>query len=259
MKYAVVSAAAVSLGLSLGLAACAEPIDENRGDDDTELAVATTDGEAEALERAVEAGDFATLRLGAKIVGPQGAESTGALSTPEGNFADIRSYVACPAGMDPCDPATAPEGTVYTYVHVIHPGEDNDPATGSGTGNDSSDVELANAFKMTQPAYGFTGVAGYSHAEALAAAGAKTRVVITCGEDGNLVWTVNPGDGGDQWEQAEPLTFYWQSTLPPSGPQRAYAIQANRTTATGPGPFPAVDEQAPNACTAPVATGRPGN
>ncbi|GEM_PF-250945 len=256
MKYAVPAVLAVSLGLSLGLAACAEPIDEsNDGSDLTELDTATTDGEEEALARAVDSGDFGELQLGAKIVGPQGPEPTGTLSTPEGNFADIRSYVACPAGMDPCDPANAPEGTVFTYVHVVHPGEDNDPSTGSGEGNDSSDIEIANAFKMTQPAYGFTGVAGYSHAEALSAAGAKTRVVITCGEDDNLVWTINPGEGGDQWEQAEPLTFYWQSTLPPSGPQEAYAIQANRTTATGPGPFPAPNDEVMNACRVPANNG----
>lgn len=243
------------LAIPLALAACAEPIDENANADETELDVATTDGEQEALERAIEAGDFGELQLGAKIVGPEGPEPTTTLSTPEGNFADMRSYVSCPAGMDPCDPDTAPEGTIYTYVHVVHPGEDNDPSSGSGEGNDSSDIEIANAFKMTQPAYGFTGVAGYSQAEALAAAGNAARVIITCGEDDNLVWTINAGEGGNQWEQAEPLTFYWQSTVPPSGPQRAYAIQANRTTATGAGPFPAVDDDARNACAAPMAKG----
>ena len=251
MKHAIASLAA----LSIGLAACAEPIEERDNSDLTELEVATTDGEAEALARAIEAGDFGALQLGARIVGPQGEEPTGTLSTPEGNFADIRSYVACPAGIDPCDPATAPEGTIYTYVHVVYPGEDNDPETGSGEGADSSDIELATAFQMTQPAYGFTGIAGYSHAEALAAAGRSVEVVITCGDDGNIVWTVNAGDGGNQWEQAEPLTFYWQSTLPPAGLQEAYAIQANRTMASGSGPYPDADDTAGNACLAPSTAG----
>lgn len=235
------------LPLALGLAACAEPIEESEVDD-TELEIATTDDEAEALDRSIEAGDFGSLQLGAKIEGPEGPEPSGALSTPEGNFADIRSYVACPAGMQECNPEIAPQGQIYTYVHVVHPGEDNDPSTGSGEGADSSDVETANAFMMTMPAYGFTGIAGYSFAEARAAGGSQTQVVITCGRDGNLVWTVNPGDGGDQWEQSEPITFYWQSTVPPAGPQEAYAIEANRTVATGPGPYPSADDSASNAC-----------
>ena len=33
---------------------------------------------------------------------------TSALSNAEGNFADLRSFVACPADMTECDPATAP-------------------------------------------------------------------------------------------------------------------------------------------------------
>ena len=96
--------------------------------------------------------------------------------------------------------------------------------------------------------------AGYSKAEALAAVGAKVDVVVTCHEDG-LAWTVSAGDGGNQWEQAEPLTFYWQSTLPPAGPEEAYAIFANYTAAQGPGPYPAADTGAANACESPAERG----
>ena len=232
--------------LALGLvAACSdEPAD---GGPSSELEVATTDGEANALAQNIEAGDFADLQLGALIEGPQGPRPSGAMTNAEGAFADITSYVACPAGMDPCDPATAPEGTIYTYVHIVYPGEDNDPTTGSGTGNDSSDIERAEWFRMVQPAHGFTGAAGYSNAEAIAAAGEKVRVVVTC-EDGGIAWTVNPGDGGNQWEQAEPLTFYWQSTLPPAGPAQAYQIRANEAEAVGPGPYPADQKGAENRC-----------
>lgn len=228
---------------TLALGACSNEPDTEA----TDLEQATTIGEARAMAAALPAGDFMDLQPGAKIVGPQGAQVTSAMSNAEGNFADMRSYVLCPAGMDPCDPKTAPEGTVYTYVHVVYPGEDNNAKSGGGEANTSSDVERATAFKMVRPAYGFTGKAGYSKAEVMAAIGAKADVVISC-KDGALNWTVNAGDGGDQWEQAEPITFYWQSTLPPAGPEAAYAINANYAEAIGTGPYPAEKTGVANSC-----------
>jgi hypothetical protein len=241
-----------ALPLSLALAACG-----SADEPPTDLEKAESVGAAAALARNIEAGEFLDLELGAKIVGPQGEEVTSALSNAEGNFADLRSFVACPADMTECDPATAPEGTIYTYVHVVYPGEDNEAGTGSGEGNDSSDVERATAFRMTRPATGFTGAAGYSKDAAMAAIGAKADVVITC-DDGALVWTVSAGDGGDQWEQAEPLTFWWQSTVAPAGPVAAYAIDANYAQATGSGPYPADAPTATNACNAPAVSGAEG-
>ncbi len=228
---------------ALAIAACGGP-----DEDAAELDVATTDGEAAALADAVEPGDFADLELGAKIVGPQGPEVKTSLSNEGGVLADITSYVACPAGMEECDPATAPEGTIYTYVHVVYPGEDMDPTTGAGDGPDDVDVEMATAFKMVAPALGFTGMAGFSKAEAISAGGEKMQVVVTCDATGALIWTVNAGDGGDQWEDAEPMTFYWQSTLPPAGPAPHYEIHANEVSAVGDGPYPGPDAQASNAC-----------
>ena len=237
-------AAAATIALALG--ACTSEADDTSA---TDLEKANSDGEAVAMANAIAAGSFMDLQLGAKISGPQGPEPKTVFSTAEGNFADMTSYVACPAGMDSCDPANAPAGTVYTYVHIVYPGEDNDPTTGSGNGNDSSDVERAEVFRMTRPAVGFTGEAGYSKAEALAAIGPKADVVITC-DNGALVWTVSAGDGGDQWEQAEPLTFYWKSTVPPSGPQDAYRLKVNYTEANAKGPFPGEAAGATNACMA---------
>lgn len=239
------TAAFFAAGSALALAACSDGTVDSEV---TDLNGATTTSEAEALAAALDAGDFMDLKLGAKIVGPQGPEVEGAMSNAEGNFADIRSFVACPAGMDVCDPKTAPDGTVYTYVHVVYPGEDNQADSGSGTGNTSSDIESASAFKLLRPAHGFTGAAGYSKAEALSAIGTKADVVISC-DNGGLTWTVSAGDGGNQWEQAEPLTFYWQSTLPPAGPADAYAINANYAEATGPGPYPTAKDGVVNSCT----------
>ncbi len=229
----------------IALAACAP---ENEATDLT-VAEANTDGKAEAIAAQLPALAFADLALGANIVGPRGPQVEGRLTNEAGAFADITSYVACPAGMEVCDPKTAPEGTIYTYVHIVYPGEDNDPTTGSGTGTDSSYVERAEGFRMTRAAHGFTGKVGYSKAEAASAVGDKVDVVITC-VDGGLAWTVSAGDGGNQWEQAEPITFFWQSTLPPAGPADAYAIEANTVLASGPGPYPAASETATNACTA---------
>ncbi len=238
--------ALLALAGAAALAACSDNADKQAV---TDLERPETDGEAEAAAEALVAGDFAALDLGAKV---DGKEITGALGNAQGNFADIRSYVSCPAGMDPCDPATAPEGTVYTYVHVVYPGQDNRADTGDGRANTSSDIERASQFRLVMPAHGFTGDAGYSKAGALAAAGEQVDVVVTC-HNGGLVWTVNSGGGGDQWEQAEPLTFYWRSTVPPAGPEDAYAIFANYTAAQGPGPYPAANTGATNACEAPSA------
>ncbi|BDI61052.1 hypothetical protein [Qipengyuania nanhaisediminis] len=229
---------------ALALAACGE------AEEDAELDIATTDGEAEAMTKDLEPGDFALLNPGPRIVGPQGPEVKTALSNEAGILADITSYVTCPATMTACDPANAPDGTIYTYVHTVYPGEDMDPASGAGDGPDDIDVEMATAFKMTAPAHGFTGAAGFSKDEAIAAAGEAVQVVITCDADGALIWTVNAGDGGDQWEDGEPLTFYWQSTLPPAGPARHYEIRADGVSGIGDGPYPGADSTARNACLA---------
>ncbi len=231
----------LAVASSLALAACSNNVDVNEDELGAEAE------QSEIAQEALPRTDFAELQLGAKIVGPQGPEVKSRLTNAEGAFADITSYVACPAGMDTCDPATAPDGTIYTYVHIIYPGEDNDPSTGSGTGNDSSLVETTEAFRMIKPSHGFTGVAGYSFAEAKAAIAPIGGVVITCHEQG-LAWTIEEGDGGNQWRQGEPLTFFWQSTLPPAGPSEAYEVFANYTSAIGPGPFPKGDTAASNAC-----------
>ena len=236
------------LASAIALAACADNTDAEADDDTAELETATTDGEAAALNQAIEPGNFADLKLGAKIVGPQGPEVKTSLRNEAGILADITSYVACPEGMDVCDPKTAPEGTVYTYVHIVYPGEDNDPDTGAGSGPDEADVEMATAFKMIAPAHGFNGIAGFSKLEAVAAAGNSVEVVVTCGDNGELVWTVNAGDGGNQWEDAEPLTFFWQSTLPPAGPAANYQIRANDVSGDGNGPYPAAKDGVVNAC-----------
>jgi hypothetical protein len=235
--------------LAIALAGCsAEPTpSEVRDQEVTDLNRADTTSEAVAKAKAMPAGDFTELRLGAHLGGGKAEGVTTAMTNDAGSFADLRSFVACPAGMAACDPATAPAGTVYTYVLVVYPGGDNAAAKGVGSQNTASDIERATSLRMTMPAHGFTGNAGYAKPEALAAIGPKADVVVTC-DAGKIVWTVSAGDGGNQWEQKEPLTFYWQSTLPPAGTAKAYAFGADSTEAVGSGPYPAATEGVANAC-----------
>ncbi len=236
---------------ALALAACGDPVTEGSvADEDFALESADRESEVQARSRTIEAGDFAKLDLGAKVEGPQGSEVKTSLSNEMGVLAEVTSYVACPAGMAICNPSASPAGTVYTYVHVVYPGEDRP----SRSGSNGADAEKANAFMMAAPAHGFTGEAGFSRSEAIAAGGQQLEVVVTCEEDGQIFWTINPGADGEQWTTGEPLTFFWRSTLPPAGPSPVYSIRTNGVTAIGPGPYPAASETATNACTASSTT-----
>lgn len=240
---------AVSLA-ALALAGCSRDPSPAEVEDQevTDLNSANTDGKAYAKAKALPAGDMTEFTLGGHVSGDDKDEgTTRAMTNEAGSFADLRSFVACPKSMDTCDPKTAPAGTVYTYVLVVYPGGDNKAAKGIGANNTASDIERATSFRTTHPVHGFTGNAGYAKPEALAAIGPKADVVITC-DAGKLVWTVSAGDGGNQWEQKEPLTFYWQSTLPPAGASPNYAFDADGTVATGSGPFPAAKDGVKNAC-----------
>lgn len=242
MKYLTIAALPLAL-----LAACGERPTEATAVDDT---VDGPNGEA-LIAAPPAAGDFGELKLGAKIVGPQGPEVQGALTNAAGTFADIRSFVACPEGMDPCDPKTAPAGTIYTYVHVVIPGTNltknaDGVSTEQGNPGDVNHVERVTGFRSLRKVSGFTGSAGYSFAEAKNAMGSEGEVGLMC-DKGQLVWRMG---GGTRWNFKEPITFYWQSTVPPAGPAEAYAIEADFTQATGTGPFPGVAAGATNACEA---------
>ena len=226
-----------ALPLLFALAACGGGADEPP----TDLESAQSDGAAEALARNFEAGDFLDLQLGAKIVGPQGEEVESALANAEGNFADLRSFVACPAGMDPCDPATAPQGTIYTYVHTVRPGVDdpNDPPFMRPVGLD--EVEAATVFETVREAYGFSGAIGFDRKQVEEALGPDGTIRVH-DDNGTLVWRVVGGNG---WSTGEPITFFWQSTEPPAGPDEAYALRADEKIAMASGPFPAEETDEP--------------
>ena len=131
----------------------------------------------------------------------------------------MASYVACPEGVVPCDPEALPADTVYTYVHRVTPGET---------------VASATLFRTARPAGGFANALGYDNAQAAAALGSNGEIDVAA-DNGALVWRVIGGDG---WKAGEPITFYWQSTLPPAGRAEAYMVETDGSVAIGSGPFP---------------------
>ena len=163
--------------------------------------------------------DLGALVLGPRIEWPQGPEVTGTFAVDGERLAEVVSYVACPEGLDPCEPEIAPEGTVYTYVHRVTPAEG---------------VKGATLFRTGRAAAGFANVIGFDKAEAADVLGEDGRIDVAS-DNGSLVWRVIGGDG---WAAGETLTFYWQSTLAPEGPREAFQFEADGTSAQGPGPFP---------------------
>ena len=163
--------------------------------------------------------DLGALVLGARIEGPRGPEVTGTFTVDGETLAEVVSYVACPEGLDPCDPETAPEGTVYTYVHKVTPAEG---------------VAGATLFRTSRAAAGFANVIGFAKAEAVDVLGEDGRIDVAS-DNGALVWRVIGGDG---WTAGETLTFYWQSAIAPEGSREAFQFEADGVSAIGTGPFP---------------------
>lgn len=178
-----------------------------------------------ATPRTLVAADFDPAALGAKIVGPQGAEPEAAIVADGREIARIRSFVACPRDTQECVPADMPEGTVYTYVHEITLADDLDPSSGTPG---------AALFRMTRPATGFNRSVGYSRAQAEAALGQADAITVTDDAE-EIIWRVTDGSG---WTPGQSLTVWWQSTVPPEGPADAYSLEVRGMTASATGPFP---------------------
>ncbi|MBC2777755.1 hypothetical protein [Parasphingopyxis marina] len=216
----------LSLALILPLAACQSPADAPA--DPVEDATL-----AESRDM-IAPTDFAALELGGIIQGPLGPEVEASLVAAGVALGDIASRVQCPGDLDPCDPGTAPEGTIYTYIYEVRPGFDgpNDPPFEMP--EELRPVERATSFALTFPAYGFTGVAGYSVYDAESVLADGFTATISC-VDNRIVWTI-PEES--EWGTGETITFFWQSTQPPSGPTGEYRFTADGAEATGMGPMP---------------------
>ncbi len=179
--------------------------------------------------------DLNSLVLGARIVGPVGPEVETSLVNPsEESIGDLIGSVACPEGIDPCVPPNNPPGTIYTYAHTVTPGVDlpNDPPFPQpGVVVSLNDVT---EFALGFAAEGFNGVAGFDFSQATDAIGDPGLIAIEQLGDGSLVWTLSSLD----WDAGEPITFFWQTTQPPSGPGGTYAISDGVVTGVGAGPLP---------------------
>lgn len=179
----------------------------------------------------IEAINFDELELGAKIVGPLGPEVKANLEGTDVMAGSAVSYVACPSTMEECNPKTAPESTIFTFVHTIYPGSKSDVSENTNI----KIAKSASSFFMNKPSVGFTGVSGYSFSQAEAALGSKGKVIITC-NDNALNWSIDNAD--NDWESGEPITFFWKSTLPPKGPDIAYTLTTDLVEGLGKGPYP---------------------
>lgn len=220
---------------SASLGACADNDSGNSPDnavneatgDDTPLAETTND-------RAIPAMDFDNEQLGAKIEGPVGPEVNASFLLDGKSYGDIESYVACPTNISDCNPKTLPAGTIYTYVHVVTPGVDKANDKPFLPNKEVMTVAAADMFKMSLPATGFTGEAGYSLGQARAVAGPSAAFSVKCENDG-LVFEKTSGEA---WSTGETITFYWKSTVPPKGPGEGHTLGADGIMAVGTGPVP---------------------
>jgi len=176
--------------------------------------------------RTLVAADLDLDGLGPRVEGPQGTELESAIP----GLGAMTSYVACPADVaaERCDPGTLPAGTLYTYVHQIIV----DIPPSERAEDQFSGVTL---FRTTLPAPGFANAIGYSREQAAEALGEDGDIKVQS-EAGRLIWRVTAGDG---WMPGETLTFFWQSTLPPAGPQVAYRLEGEGLGGEATGPFPA--------------------
>jgi len=182
----------------------------------------------------VTATDFESLLLGPAVEGPGGASLDASLIAGENAVGDLSSEVRCPNTTRACDPARLPAGAIYTYIYRVRPGFDDPNDAGVAMPARVVPVERGESFALDFPAAGFTGVAGYAIEEADAVLAEGFNATISCAR-GRIVWTV-PADAG--WSTGETITFFWQSTRPPSDETGAYLFIADGVEARGRGPLP---------------------
>lgn len=215
-------AAAASLCM---IAACSSQDESNGADAESPLAES---------ENVIAPTDLASLRLGGRIDTPNGPEIDVSLIAGDVALGDLSSRVLCPTGVDPCRPSELPASTIYTYVHVVRPGFDDPNDEGFPIPPTVVPVQSGESFALDFPASGFTGVAGYAVEPAREALAEGINPVIAC-ENGRITWTL-PADA--EWSTGETLTFFWQSTQPPTEALGEYVLIGDGREARGRGPTP---------------------
>ncbi|MBX7515137.1 hypothetical protein K3179_11340 [Qipengyuania sp. GH38] len=198
---------------------------------------APTPTQTPAQPRTLVAADLDLSTLGAKIVGPQGPEVETVLSAGSAQIGTMVSFVACPEGVETCEPGQMPEDTIYTYVHQV-------TLDGVSTAQPEAGPEVVEApptlFRTTERAHGFNGSLGYSRSQAQAAFGSEDAIGVTI-DDGRLIWRVIDGQN---WRENATVTVWWQSTEPPAGPSDAFLLEVLGNQAVARGPFPAEEKPA---------------
>lgn len=221
------------LAVPLALAACNQ---------EPEPEPAPTPTAEVSAPRTLIAADLDLTALGPKIEGPQGTEVETVLSAGNREIGRMVSYVACPEDAETCVPGDMPEGTVYTYVHRITLADADESSAEAPPSPDAHETGETGAtlFRTTREAAGFVASIGYSSAEAEAALGFADAISITA-DSGQLIWRVTRGEG---WKPGTAITFWWQSTVPPQGPEQAYLVEVDGEQAQATGPFPAAEDKA---------------
>lgn len=188
-----------------------------------------------AAPRTLVAADFDPATLGGRVEGMEVAEQKAG-----DGLAEVSAFVACPKEQAVCDPATAPEGTVFTYVLTITPqaAPEATPAPTASPGPADTGLAPVEApaelVRMTRAAPGFNAAVGFSRAEATAALGAEDALTVTLDQN-QLIWRVTGGTG---WRPGKPITLWWQSTRAPEKPAAAYRIEYGGRRAEVAAPFP---------------------
>ena len=191
-----------------------------------------------AAPRTLVAADFDPASLGG------GVAELGATNVEiGGGLARVTTLVACSKAMATCDPATAPEGTVFTYVLTVTPqlaaANPTPTPTAAGTEVPVAPIEApAELVRMIRAAPGFNGAVGFSRTEAAAALGADNALTVTLDQN-QLIWRVT---GGQPWAAGKPITLWWQSTAAPTKPSAAYRLEYGGKRADIIAPFPAADK-----------------
>lgn len=182
--------------------------------------------------------DLNNLTLGPNIVGPVGPTVEASfVNNNNESLGDIRSGAACPDGFTSCVAANNPAGTIYTYVYEIAPGVDAFP-------NDAPFPQppLANPpfDEVTEFQLDFSpgsnGIAGFNFTQASSALGSGADFQIELIND-IMTWTVSGGTS--TWNTGEIITFFWQTTQPPTGPGNIYKINSASDAGGAIGPNPA--------------------
>lgn len=193
-----------------------------------------------AAPRTLIAADFDPAMLGPRAAGMDVNDS----AIGKG-LARVTAFVACPREMTACDPKTAPQDTIYTYVLTVTPDADaRGPLGASGTAPNATGITAApveapaELIRMTREASGFNAAAGYSRTEAAAALGAEDALGMTLDQD-QLIWRVT---GGTPWAAGKPITIWWQSTSPPAQRSPAYRFEYAGKRGDITAPFPAADK-----------------